>query len=287
MEVALETGSLVAEGYNLNDSLDIAQKLGFKAVEIWIDRDNLWPFTVSENDISQTKQALDEKKIQCVSTCPVPFTSETWETFEFEFNLADPNENRRIKAVEFFKKAIDVSAQLEAEVVLIPPGKVEETNFMASNFSYRQYQDQLVKSLKECGAYAAQSNVILGIENTSVGNFCDTPYELKAPIEKVGLDNVKAYLDIANANIYHPPIEYLNELRGLLAECMHITDNDGIHAQHLPIGMGTINFPEVISQLKRIGWDGYLLPEIFYKEDPLEGLRISKRLLEKYITESS
>lgn len=283
MEVAMETGSLITEGFSLKDSINIAFKLGFKAIELWIDRNNLWPLFASKEEIESTRNLLESKGIRCISTCPIPFKAESWEIFEFEFNLADPVETNRDRAVEFFKKAIEVSAQLGAELVLIPPGKIEQPNFMQSKISYRKYMDQLVKSLKECAIYALDLGLTLGIENTVVGNFCDTPYELKRAAERTNLKNVKVYLDIANANIFHPPVEYIRELGGLLANCIHVTDNDGSYAYHLPIGMGSIDFYEVISSLKEIGWDGYLIPEIFYKEDPIEGLRISKEKLEQII----
>ncbi|MEM2122495.1 MAG: sugar phosphate isomerase/epimerase family protein [Candidatus Bathyarchaeia archaeon] len=283
MDIAMEMGSLITEGFSLKDSIETAHKLGFKAVEMWIDRNNLWPLSASKKEIESTKSMLESMGIRCVSTCPIPFKAVSWEIFEFEFNLADPDEANRGRAVEFFRKAIDVSAQLGAELVLIPPGKIEQPSFMQSKISYRRYLDQLVKSMKECAAYALDLGLTLGIENTVVGNFCDTPYELKRAVERSAFRNVKVYLDVANANIFHPPVEYIRELRDLLANCIHITDNDGSYAHHLPIGMGNIDFQEVISTLEEIGWDGYLIPEIFYKDNPIEGLRISKEKLEKII----
>lgn len=285
MELAMETGSLITEGFTLEGSIDAALKLGFKAVELWMDRNNLWPLSISNEEVESIRNLLESKRIRCISTCPIPFKAESWEIFEFEFNLADPVESHRNKAVEFFKKAIDVSAQLGAELVLIPPGKIEQPNFMQSKVSYRRYMDQVVKSLKECATHALELGLTLGVENTVVGNFCDTPYELRRAVERTNYSNVKVYLDIANANIFHPPMEYIKELGNLLANCIHITDNDGNYAYHLPIGMGNIDFHEVISSLKKIGWDGYLIPEIFYKEDPIDGLRISKEKLGQIIVE--
>jgi L-ribulose-5-phosphate 3-epimerase len=283
MEIAVEMGSLLTEGFSLRESVEAASKLGFKSVEFWIDRNNLWPLSASKEEVRAARDMLESTGMRCISTCPIPFKAVSWEIFEFEFNLADPDEDSRGKAVEFFKKAIDVSAMLGAELVLIPPGKIEQPNFMQSKVSYRRHMDQLVKSIRECAAHALDLGITLGIENTVVGNFLDTPYELKRAAERAASKNVKVYLDVANANIFHPPVEYIMELKGLLANCIHITDNDGNYAHHLPIGMGNIDFQEVISALKQIGWDGYLIPEIFYKEDPIEGLRISKEKLERMI----
>ena len=179
MEIAVEMGSLLTEGFSLRESVEAASKLGFKSVEFWIDRNNLWPLSASKEEVRAARDMLESTGMRCISTCPIPFKAVSWEIFEFEFNLADPDEDSRGKAVEFFKKAIDVSAMLGAELVLIPPGKIEQPNFMQSKVSYRRHMDQLVKSIRECAAHALDLGVTLGIENTVVGNFLDTPYELK------------------------------------------------------------------------------------------------------------
>jgi sugar phosphate isomerase/epimerase len=43
--------------------------------------------------------------------------------------------------------------------------------------------------------------------------------------------------------------------------------------------MGTIDFRSCIEALKRVGWDGYLVPEIFYAKNPKDGVRRSKDAL--------
>ena len=283
MRIALQMGTLATEGFSFERSIEVAESLGFQAVEVWMDRNMLWPLSTSRKDVKEANELLEAKEIDCVSTCPIPFEAEAWETFSFEFNLADPSEEKRRKAVEFFKKAIDLTVQLGAKLMLTLPGKVEQPNFMLSEASYRRHWNQSVKSIKECASYAEELGVALGVENAVVGSFCDTPYELKRIVKDVDSQNVKVYLDIANANTFYPPMDYVKELKGLLAECIHVTDNDGNYAYHLPIGMGTIDFHEVIMGLEKAGWNGYLLPEVFYKDDPIEGLRISKEALEKLI----
>ena len=48
----------------------------------------------------------------------------------------------------------------------------------------------------------------------------------------------------------------------------------------------TIDFKEVIAELKNSGWNGYLVPEVFYAEDPVNGVKQSKEKLQELIKDT-
>jgi len=279
MNIAFQTGTLVTAGYGPKDYLKVASDLKFKYIEFWIDRANLWPYSTTREERKQMIDLISNYDLKVVSTCPVFFTAEKWQKFEFEFNLAHPEEGQRKKAVKFVKDAIDLTSELGGKLMLTLPGKVEQPSLMESKVSYRKYFEQSVKSLKECARYAENAGIILGVENAVVGNFADLPEELYRLVREVGSEHVKAYLDVANANVYHSPIEYIRVLKDVLADLIHITDNDGSYPNHLPIGMGNIDFKGVLKELKSLGWDGYLVPELFYDKDPIGGIKQSKEKL--------
>jgi len=283
MQVAFETGTLVTAGFSVEDYVKVASNLGFKYVEFWVDRGNLWPYTTGEEERRRVKELLSSYSLEVVSTCPIPFSAERWEKFEFEFNLAHPAKEERKKAVKFVKDSVDLTRELGGRVMITLPGKVEQPSFMESQTSYRRYFEQAVESLRECVQHAEDAGVTLGVENAVVGNFMDLPDEMRRLLEAVGSEHVKAYLDVANANVYHPPLEYIHVLKDWLADCMHVTDNDGSYAHHLPLGMGTIDFKTILKELKATGWNGYLIPEVFYNQDPVGGVKQSKDKLQELI----
>ena len=285
MKIGFEAGSFATAGYKFGQYVQIGADLGFEFVELWIDRNNLWPLTVTKDEKRKATETLSEKNLKVVSTCPVPFKSEAWEQFYYEFNLAHYNEGERKKAVKWATASMDLTRELGADLMLVVPGKIEQPSFMESKVSYRQYFASVVKSLRECAKHARDIGLTLGVENAVVGNFGDRPDELYRIVREVNSESVKVYLDVANANIFFPPVEYIRLLRGLLAPCLHITDNDGTHADHHPIGMGTMNFKEILKELKAAGWDGILIPEIFYAKDPVGGLKRSKEKLAKLVQE--
>ncbi len=283
MEVALQMGTLVKVGYNFEDCLKIARDLGLRCIELWIDKNHFWPEYMNKTQISEILSKLDSFRIKAVSTCPIPFTSKDWQTFIFEFNLASQSDSERTRAVEWYKLNMNLASELGASTVVVVPGKIDEPNFMKSNYSYKQYWSSLIKSLKECAKHAEDVGVTLGVENTVVSNFINLPGEMRQVVDEVNSDNVKAYLDIANANVYLSPIVYIEELKDKLCECIHATDNDGTYPYHLPIGMGTIDYEKVLQKLKSIGWDGYILPEIFYDKELMMNLKDTKEKLLKII----
>ncbi|MEM2961329.1 MAG: TIM barrel protein, partial [Candidatus Bathyarchaeia archaeon] len=139
MEIGFEAGSFATAGYRFSDYVKIAADLGFKYVELWINRKTLWPLTVKKREKEKALKTLREYGMTVVSTCPIPFKAKRWETFFFEYNLAHPSERERKKAVSFAKKSIDLTRDLGGKVMLTLPGKIEQPSFMESKFSYRQY----------------------------------------------------------------------------------------------------------------------------------------------------
>ena len=55
---------------------------------------------------------------------------------------------------------------------------------MQSKTSFRKYWENCVHTLKICATYAVDREVILGIENTVLANFLDSPEELKKMMDR-------------------------------------------------------------------------------------------------------
>ena len=283
MKLGLQCGTLALAGMGFGEWVKVAEELGFKSMELWLDRDNFWPPTTSKMQRADALQTLSTTNINVPSVCPLPLEPGSWGEFRFEFNLAHFDERSRRKAVEFYKQVVDSAVDFGADTVLTLPGKIDEPDLMKSPHSYRQHLEKLVESLKELAAYAGDRGVVLGVEHAVVCNFIDLPWELRYVVESVNSESVKVYFDTANANVFLPPTKYLDVIGDLLCKTIHVSDNHGDRPLHLPIGMGGIDFRRVVAKLKSLGWDGYILPEIFYNEAPIGGLRTCKTRLEEII----
>ena len=89
------------------------------------------------------------------------------------------------------------------------------------------------------------------------------------------------HLDVGHAHMWrgkgeaNGTAELLEALHDRLAH-VHVSDNLGGDDLHLPLGVGTIDWPEVVTTLKTAGWDGTVTLEVFAPERA--HLQTSRRL---------
>jgi L-ribulose-5-phosphate 3-epimerase len=290
IKIALDTGSLISAGYGPDESIRLASQLDFEAIGLYVDRNTYWPLTTSLEELKAAKERVESLGLSIISVGPLPFSSRGLKTFAFEFNLAHPDEDRRRRAVRFYRKSIDQAVALGAPTLQVLPGKIDRPGFMRSAHSYRRHYESCVKSLRELAGHAEESGIELGIENAIVGNFMDLAGEYEPLFGDVRSRSLRFLFDVANANAFLAPQAYLRLLGRKLAHVVHVQDNFGDYPYHLPIGDGEIEFGSIVDGLRRIGWDGYLVPEIFPApargfpaEKMIQGLRRSKIALERLL----
>lgn len=109
--------------------------------------------------------------------------------------------------------------------------------------------------LKKLVDIAANENLIVGLENGPVEIICEI-------IEKINMPNLKSTLDTGHA--FRDGYDVLNCIKKMAPHLVHthIADNFGVTDDHLPPGIGLINWPGVISELKNISYQGVLMVEL-------------------------
>lgn len=99
-------------------------------------------------------------------------------------------------------------------------------------------------------------------------------------LKKVKKDNVLLHIDTFHMNIEEPSFkESIIDAKNLIGY-VHIADSN----RWAP-GYGHINFPEIISALKKVGYQGFLSLEVFPLPNPdiaaKKGIENIRRLLSK------
>ncbi len=188
-----------------------------------------------------------------------------------DINLGSLNRDMLKMSINENKKAIETANFFGSEVVVIHPGTVASRKYP---------RDEIVKvtvnSLKNLAGHAEDNGVVIGLENR-VDRHKLLGYkamELIKIIKMVGSLKVKATLDLAHARTVGPtaPQRYVKELKEHLVH-VHFSDNAGEDA-HLPVGLGDIKFDEVVKNLKKIKYKGFMIcegwipknPDVFVKE---------------------
>lgn len=75
--------------------------------------------------------------------------------------------------------------------------------------------------------------------------------------------SLRLHLDIAHANVKgEKTAEFLKAHSAKLVH-VHVSDNKRVHDDHLPLGVGVIDWPEQLGLLKASGYDGTITVEVF------------------------
>jgi sugar phosphate isomerase/epimerase len=75
------------------------------------------------------------------------------------------------------------------------------------------------------------------------------------------------HLDFGHTNIgRHSHTQFCNHLGGQIAH-VHFSDNRGKADNHMPLGVGSIDWPDAVTSLKDTGYDGAITLEVFC-DDP-------------------
>jgi sugar phosphate isomerase/epimerase len=132
------------------------------------------------------------------------------------------------------------------------------------------------EAVAELAAEAKARGLTLMIEN--MGESFGAAEEL-APLLDADPD-VCFLLDVAHAHLTGGTTNELLAAFGNRLAHVHVSDNLGVDDLHLPLGAGSIDWPEVVKALREIGYDGTVTLEIHSPE--LHHLEVSRQLWRKW-----
>ncbi len=197
------------------------------------------------------------------------------------FNLSSLDEKVRRKSIKQIEDILPVSRFLGADFIVAHGGSYERGE------DYPNHLEKLRKSLAEIDYYTEKNfmDKKFCIENLpSVGHFGNEVKELpKKPEEMIdcvsGLKNIGIWFDIGHANsIYNPLFFYDSISKTNKIYGMHIHDNSGNKDDHLPLGMGNIDFKRFIQKLKADNYKGHLSIELDTWPEPPRGMEKHERI---------
>ena len=165
---------------------------------------------------------------------------------------------------EIVKKQLEVAAVLGCESILVIPGCVN-AEFAAPGkvYDYLTCYERSLESVMKVKAYAEQYKVQIALENVW-NKFLLSPMEMRDFIDKVGSDYVGSYLDIGNVLANGFPEHWIRAL-GSRIKKVHFKDYrmeaGGLHG-FVDLLAGDVNYPAVMEELKKIGYDGWVSAEM-------------------------
>jgi len=187
-------------------------------------------------------------------------------------SLADLNDSLRRASLEEMFASMEVAATLGSSKVVVHPGYVQGLGV----FVVDQVRRYALESLTAIVKRADQLGLRLCLENMFPRtNYLSSPDEFAEVFDR--FPSLKFTLDTGHANMGSPGgkriIEFIDRFPERIFH-VHASDNFGKDDSHLPIGVGTIDFPRVARRLKGMGYDGTITLEIFSRDR--DYLRISR-----------
>jgi len=174
-----------------------------------------------------------------------------------------PDPAVRQECVEKLGRALERAKWLGATAVLLHPGQLKpETR-------YDEAWDWTREALKAVIPHAEEHGVALAIENVW-NKFLLSPTEMRQMIDEVNHPLIGTYFDVGNCILYGYP-EHWVAILGERIKKVHVKD----FKRSIATGQGfcqlldgDANYPAVMAELRRAGYDDYLTSEVSVRNMP-------------------
>ena len=263
-KVKLAGHTMATPEFDVFEALRFFKKLGLDGAEIVVQTgyESGIPYEADDAFVRRVREEADALGLAVAATTP----------YLNRYN--DLDEAVRQKEVAMLKRVIDMTRILGGGSIRIYGGAFqdEETDPDGAKLA------QLVKSLRECGDYAAQYGIRLSIEN-HFGTMTTTAHRTMEVIKAIGHPNVGILYDQANLAFF--PAEEYEEALALQKDHIfyvhvkdlvyrggkpqkfrsdsvsHISEEIRTVYSRFP-GDGVLDWPAILRGLRDIGYDGWL-----------------------------
>ncbi len=256
--------------YSLEEDLTVAAQAGFKAVEIWSRKLDLY---LDTHEVEELKSQLDLHNLKVASLCPYSL-----------IGFSDQAES-----LEMIVKAASVAAEISCPILLVcadspPPNLDRGEAYRIMADVTRRYAD-----------LAADYGITIAIEPLGRHPFIPGPREALEVIERAGNSNLSLMIDTFH---YYKSGITLQEVEAIpveLISIVHVNDSEDLplgeltDQNRLYMGDGVIPLKEIMKILKRKKYCGAISVEIFrqayWQDNPLKIAQKSKAAYDKIVTD--
>jgi L-ribulose-5-phosphate 3-epimerase len=235
LRLAVKYGMIKING-TAEEKLNLVKNLGFEGVEV---------DSPSGLNKVEVKAASDKTGIKIHGVI---------DSVHWRDTLSHPDEAVRAKGVAALSGAIEDAAFYGSDTVLLVPGVVNDS------VTYEQCYERSQAEIKKVLPLAEQQKMKICIE-TVWNNFLTTPEQLISFVDDLRSPWVGAYFDCSNMIKYGvPSAEWIRKLGKRLVKF----DFKGYSKTKswCPIGEGDEDWPEVLTALGEIGYDGWATSEV-------------------------
>lgn len=233
------------KGLSLTDRFAMIRDAGFQGVELNLPDDEWSPDTINA---AREKTGLEVAGIICTTHWKDP--------------LSSPDASKRERTVRSLQMALRQAGEIGCNRVLLVPGTVTQ------EVSYDDCWKRSIEGIKRCTDDAEKAKCVIAIENVW-NQFIFDPLAAVRFLDEINHPWVKWHFDIGNCVNYGWPEQWVRILGKRIAN-LHIKeysrkqrDEKGPYAGFkVELGEGDIKWPDVMTALDEIGYEGYGILEV-------------------------
>ncbi len=245
MKVGL-SGIITPSEWSYQETLQNAKDAGYEAFELTFreDRDTGLE-TMTDQKIADMVKMAQDMEIELTSAVgssdPRP-------------DIMTCDEARRRESIDEIKHILEVVARFDIHTWLLVPGRVSEQCHYDD--AYYNARDALL----ELAPFAEDIGVTIAVEYVW-NRFLLSPMEFDRFLGEIGSSRVGLYFDTGNMVIQSYPEQWV-KIVGKGVKKVHVKDFQRDGYEWKPLLEGDVNFPEVMAELRRIGYDDALISEV-------------------------
>jgi L-ribulose-5-phosphate 3-epimerase len=245
---------------SLKQCLQLAKDAGFDGIELNYDLDSDLSPKSGTKEFQDIRRMADEIGIAISGVCsflfwPYPLTSN------------DPAE--RARGMELAGKMTQAAHDLGTENLLVVPGAVhmpwrEDHDPTPNDVCDKRARQAIAKLLPQ----AEKLKIHLNMENIFFNGFLLSPMEMVDFVDSFSSEYVQVHFDTGNIMEYQFP-EHWIPILGKRIKNVHLKEYTKKGTDHSleafrPLLDGTTNWPAVLEEFHKVGYDGYLTFEYFH-----------------------
>lgn len=239
----------ISQNESIIDNLKFARENGFNCLEI------IKPDFIHSGKINYTSLWMLKKIKEMANKNNIYLSYHL--PYSFKINSSTKITPDIIKII---KNEITVARTIGAKIITIHGSDRVYSRPLNSNLL------QLIDNLREIVKIGNKYNINICLENSSKG-LIRKPKEFLYVLNSV--KNLKATFDVGHAYLAKTDLKrYVTRLKEFILD-VHLHDSDD-ERDHKAIGLGKINFYELIKVFKRINYGGPFILEIFSYKDILK-----------------
>jgi sugar phosphate isomerase/epimerase len=222
------------------------------------DADELW----SPVKRDRLRTHAEDLEIELPSICP------TFLNFRPGLIAADPGE--RGSVAEIYEQLVTVVDDIGGDLILIP-------FFLDAEIGSEAERNRVADAIQPAMDAAEDADVTLAIENTLPAD------ENRELLDRIDSPSAGIYYDVANTTAQgYDPGEEIRALGDAVSR-IHFKDHDE-RGKGTMLGEGRVDFEGVASALDEVEYDGWIMLETMFVDDPveamIENLQFARELVE-------